>query len=171
VRPLPGTQRHFGSASERRVVHGRWGSRCRHGVGGARLAQPAAIVGRLLELAHSVLCGSTSAFGRYSVHTMGVPDESFDSSPDTFDPDRAGRSIVSIVRVPVRTGADIIKTPQHYSPTARAATAVIPPSSCLQGAETASKRRAWPSPQAMRASRLGLSSGGESGVYTPPSNG
>ena len=40
-----------------------------------------------------------------------VPDEPLDSSPDTFDPDGAGRSIVSIVRVPVRMGADMSTPP------------------------------------------------------------
>jgi hypothetical protein len=40
--------------------------------------------------------------------TLCVPDELADSSPDTFDPDRAGGSIVSIVRVVVRTGADMV---------------------------------------------------------------
>jgi hypothetical protein len=42
---------------------------------------------------------------------ISIPEEVLDSSPDTFDPERGGRSIVSMVRVPVRTGADIISTP------------------------------------------------------------
>jgi hypothetical protein len=56
VRALPRAQRHLGSPSQRRVVHDRRGARSRHGVGGARLAQPAAVLGRLLEFAHAVLC-------------------------------------------------------------------------------------------------------------------
>jgi hypothetical protein len=146
VRALPRPQRHLCSSSQCRVGHGRRGSRCRHGVGGARLAQPAAVVGRLLEFAHSVLCGSTSAFGRHLESTTGVPDESFDSDPDTFDPDRAGRSIESMARVPVRTGADINKTPAALLAHSKCCNGRFPPASCLQGAETASKRRARPSP-------------------------
>jgi hypothetical protein len=40
-----------------------------------------------------------------------IPDDPLDSSPDTFDPDRTGTSMVSIVRVAVRTGADMINAP------------------------------------------------------------
>jgi hypothetical protein len=110
VRPLARAQRHFGAPSQRRIVHGWRGALRRHGVGGARLAQPAAVVGRLLEFAHAVLCAwcistCTTALSR---RRMGVPEDPLDSSPDTFDPERGGRSIVSMVRVPVRTGADIL---------------------------------------------------------------
>jgi hypothetical protein len=44
-----------------------------------------------------------------SLHGSYIPDEPLDSSPDTFDPERAGRSIVSMVRVPVRTDVDMIR--------------------------------------------------------------
>jgi hypothetical protein len=45
------------------------------------------------------------------LYTDAVPDEPLDSSPEMFDPDLAGRSIESMARVPVRTGAAMATTP------------------------------------------------------------
>ena len=55
--PLSGTQRHLCPPPSCRVVFYR-GQRAGggDGIGGARLAQSAALVARLLELAHSVFC-------------------------------------------------------------------------------------------------------------------
>jgi len=54
---LAGAQRHLCPPASRRAVVD-WGQRptCRYRIGGARLAQSAALVARLLELADSVFC-------------------------------------------------------------------------------------------------------------------
>jgi hypothetical protein len=99
---------------------------------------------------------------RRSRHMTSIPEEVLDSSPDTFDPERGGRSIVSMVRVPVRTGAAIIRTaaallaqPVLYRPVSR------PPRACTRDSFQASSL-AGASGYAGISSRL--SSGGESGV-------
>jgi len=64
--------------------------------------------------------GISIAFTRISLLSLHTPDEPLESSPDTFDPDLTGRSIVSMVRVPVRADPDMVNTPeapdmrQHY---------------------------------------------------------
>lgn len=45
-----------------------------------------------------------------------IPDEPLDSSPDTFEPDLMGKSIVSMVRVVVRAGAAILHYPDNTVP-------------------------------------------------------
>lgn len=57
--PLSGPERPLVSPTESGIVDGLRRSRCcRDGIGGAGLAQSAAMVARLLELAHAVLCGA-----------------------------------------------------------------------------------------------------------------
>jgi hypothetical protein len=56
VRAFSRAQRHFRSPSQRWIADGRRRSRCGYCIGGACLAQPAAVLCRLLEFADSILC-------------------------------------------------------------------------------------------------------------------
>lgn len=148
VRAFPRAQRHFGSPPQRWIGDGRRRARCGYGIGGACLAQPAAVLCCLLEFADSVLCHRGSVSWHPSTPAMLLPDEPLDSSPETFDPERAGTSIVSMLRVAVRTGADMFRSSTAFThPRTPRLCCVFDCSSavsCLQRAKTASKRRAWP---------------------------